>query len=1126
MQQEEGEQAAARHFSDHADAPDSLRIIENDARMKTALLDEARQQRTKRFVSVADPLIIGPVLARAIAAVVDSVRNKEEAAAPAKTDRFVFLTIDKESPAWGTLSAIQTATQALLAAAVTQHGELGFAVAEGFVERLLDASGERARSLPLEISRVVDNETKRQRLSELAALLYCAARVKISPSTREITVEGGIALNQFNPVLEGEALRRRMFERPSLPEHELQDKVYFDGNALVNAVGKSVSQLAEEPSLLNIPAYARLSASDRLEAVEKFLDERGLDYQYPIGRMENAMASVLKASALARGNPAPEPYATEADVYRAFMALVNDWQQVDGTLIDPRVLLGINLAKTRGIALAGNTPEERFADLCSYLNDVLIEYSGPPHFDERAVTLEILMEETGLSAAQLIQPLKTTGKSMLDTFLDRSKQTPINDAALIADNGAEIHVPSVARKLKKAESTFRTEGRFDAPYFSAAARLRLRTIDKVPQTDAAIEAILAELVKSAQKEESDARTAEAVREIAKKHPPRVIDPFVGPIVNSVNWILARVKEHDSERGTNIRHWLDNMPILSNVIGFAEGVETANLEQIINSLPVVGAAYNMGDGLRTGDHERFGMAVVSMVPLVGPGITIAEGIAKDDTAQVVGGILGLALDAAPFAEGKGKAGGVRKVVSYSALDDARVTSRTIPLEGISRPLQVQVNQSLTALRDLGFAPDAKALKIARVKVPGKAAPKPVPSISTIRSLDVVRVAKKLEGYEVATRPAMLQRTASGMLWDPATAAHYAELEGNLYRLAPDRAKTTPQRPIWNVVSPDGSNRVRAVHLEYIFDNDVEVGQWRNAKNLPGLKGGNPDGEIGAHGVDTNVYDERGFFKVELARERVEKIDTYNRDKRLGFDSDVSRLSLMLDPLERLKEEGRREKGALVEKKELLKKEPTDGEKSRLIEDISKHRSRFNDMAARYGDLSSQFSFALEEVAKKINDKLSHVARIESTVKALVDEVPTGRSSDGGTVMRLMSKAEADDIKSSGELRQGGSSFEQHKWFYTDRNNPPIQGKSSPYRLEIDVPKSIVDEIHDMGSNDPTGTTDAFRVKLGPTNEYPDAPTAEEKAFGVQTYGLREFSRLLDKRPWKIVDNQTGRVYFSK
>jgi hypothetical protein len=130
------------------------------------------------------------------------------------------------------------------------------------------------------------------------------------------------------------------------------------------------------------------------------------------------------------------------------------------------------------------------------------------------------------------------------------------------------------------------------------------------------------------------------------------------------------------------------------------------------------------------------------------------------------------------------------------------------------------------------------------------------------------------------------------------------------------------------------------------------------------------------------------------------------------------------------------------------------------------------------------------------------------------------------MRLMSEAEAKEIKDSRMLKQrAGASFEQHKWFYIDQSKLPIQGKSSPYRLEIDVPKSLTDRIFAVASDDPNGTLEPFRQKPGPTNEHPDAPPREEGAFGVQKYGLSEFSRLLEKFKWRIVDTKDPAKIFA-
>ncbi|MFC0692355.1 hypothetical protein [Paraburkholderia humisilvae] len=98
-------------------------------------------------------------------------------------------------------------------------------------------------------------------------------------------------------------------------------------------------------------------------------------------------------------------------------------------------------------------------------------------------------------------------------------------------------------------------------------------------------------------------------------------------------------------------------------------------------------------------------------------------------------------------------------------------------------------------------------------------------------DAACVMSRLEGYELRTQPARLQKSASGMLWDPATAAFYAELRGKLYRVAPDRAKTTVHRSIWNIVSPDGSRRIRTIRAEYTVS-----GQWQITRRLPSLQGG--------------------------------------------------------------------------------------------------------------------------------------------------------------------------------------------------------------------------------------------------------------------------------------------------
>lgn len=520
-----------------------------------------------------------------------------------------------------------------------------------------------------------------------------------------------------------ETLKLSLFDPASLSDLERRSAIHFDGNALVNARG-TVRDLVRDSTLMRHPGFAGLSEADRIALAERSLHAQGLDSQYPFGSVENAMASVLKSSALARGQPATERYASEDELHRAFIALVHDWRHASGSIIDPRVLFGLNLAKTRGITLAGDTPQARLVDLQNFVNDVFTE-PGP------------------------------------------------NEHA-----------------------------------FMAQARLQLRESHR-PLAEEAVK--------------------NKANELARAYDAR---------------IQRDLEATEIEIGTNdsgLGHWVENTPVLSNVVGFVEGVATGRIEQVINAVPVLSNLYNIEEGIRTGDAERAGMAAITLVPFAGSVATIVEGAIKGDEAEMVGGAAGLALDFVTLGEGHLLRGGFGRAVGHLREGSAGVRSRSIATTAMPAALRMHTNHALTALKDLGFAKHEWGLKIvqadhAETSTPSTTSSRPVLALP---SLDSTRLTTQLDGYEVAARPATLRQNASGMLWDPVTAAHYAPFEGKLYRVGPDRANTTPQRPIWNVVSPDGSTRLGTVSLEYRFDGRARIGRWQLAQNLPRVKGGAPD-----------------------------------------------------------------------------------------------------------------------------------------------------------------------------------------------------------------------------------------------------------------------------------------------
>ena len=443
---------------------------------------------------------------------------------------------------------------------------------------------------------------------------------------------------------EREALKRSLFDPASLSDLARRSTMYFDGNALVNARG-SVPDLARDSALMRHPGFASLSEADRIALVEEALDEHGLDSQYPFGSVENAMATVVKSSALARGQTAVERYASDDDLHRAFLALVHDWQHAGGSLLDPRVLFGLNLAKTRGITFAGDTAQARLADLQSFVNDVFTE-PGP------------------------------------------------NDHALMAQ-----------------------------------ARLQLREA-RAPLTETA--------VKTKANELSQAYDAQMQRD------------------------LETVGSEQSPTENGLRHWFENAPVLSNVVGFVEGVATGRVEQIINAVPILSNLYNVEEGIRTGDAARVGMAAITLVPFAGSVAVIAEGAIKGDAAEVAGGVAGLGLDFVTLGEGHLLKAGVGRAAGHVREGSWSIKSRSLSTAAMPPALRMHTNHTLTALRDLGFADHEWGLKIVRTdNLEVEAAPAPVPSARVLPSVDTARLMTQLDGYEVGMRPTTLRPNASGV-----------------------------------------------------------------------------------------------------------------------------------------------------------------------------------------------------------------------------------------------------------------------------------------------------------------------------------------------------------------------------
>lgn len=125
------------------------------------------------------------------------------------------------------------------------------------------------------------------------------------------------------------------------------------------------------------------------------------------------------------------------------------------------------------------------------------------------------------------------------------------------------------------------------------------------------------------------------------------------------------------------------------------------------------------------------------------------------------------------------------------------------------------------------------------------------------------------------------------------------------------------------------------------------------------------------------------------------------------------------------------------------------------------------------------------------------------------------------MRYMTRAEADELIRSKRFSQGPQSFEQHKWFFTDKAAyNPKGGAGFDCELKVTVPRDTIPKIFDIASADPQGTTQAVRYKPGGEASVEQAETG---AFGIQKFGLETFSSILETPAnWEIRDLKAGRI----
>lgn len=210
----------------------------------------------------------------------------------------------------------------------------------------------------------------------------------------------------------------------------------------------------------------------------------------------------------------------------------------------------------------------------------------------------------------------------------------------------------------------------------------------------------------------------------------------------------------------------------------------------------------------------------------------------------------------------------------------------------------------------------------------------------------------------------------------------------------------------------------------------------------------------------------------------------------------------------------------------------GFRDQLAAEVSQggSREKIRNLQAQASATYLNYLSSLIEVTRKVELKTELIESATKNIQNVLNKDivrvpgagvrPGDTVRDTGTIMRYMSRAEADAMIASKKFSQGALSFEQHKWFFTDKQAyDPKGGAGFECVLTIRVPKGTIPKIFDIASADPKGTTQPVRYKPGGEHS---VEQAELGAFGIHRFGLEAFSDILaNPQNWGILDLRAGK-----
>ncbi|AWK15710.1 hypothetical protein SK355_12920 [Candidatus Fukatsuia symbiotica] len=237
---------------------------------------------------------------------------------------------------------------------------------------------------------LAEYDKKYQAIVDQAVLLYSLSQAENSLFNMDLPA----LRHAFIAVVEKEEGEKKILDQlfintNAIDETDNTPVIAFDGFAFKYALGKTFSDLANELKKLSV--FFFLTDTEQTRILEKKLLAIEESKQYVIGTVQHSLASSVIRINQHHNQPVIDHWQSDQALLKEFKALIQHWNQHKHYPLHPFLLFSLHLAQSCRIDFKQDAAPQKTATLLQDAHERLLAVFGePPHFDLRQATGEIL----------------------------------------------------------------------------------------------------------------------------------------------------------------------------------------------------------------------------------------------------------------------------------------------------------------------------------------------------------------------------------------------------------------------------------------------------------------------------------------------------------------------------------------------------------------------------------------------------------------------------------------------------------------------------------------------------------------------------------------------------------------